>query len=313
MPLIGVSSSSFYASLRPIQLDPVVLECPLNLLPGVPSVYEVTGSSSGSEVWGSNPYTNNSDWNRAAVHAGIVSVGETANIRFYSPLDYNVYTGSNLNGINTLDYGSFCGVYIRREGDDLSGVADATNLKSYFKPAPLSGYRFTTSASGSTYIKAPIFAMRDLSGLSVEVTKNLNPSVFTGGVDDGFYTLDLPFTINFLGTNYNKIYIGTNSYATFGDGSRQYSSLNYATPNFPKILVSARDNSLQRIYYGTQQDLQTLGRVFRIRFEGTADLHYYGPLGFDEPGDSNMVWELTFYEFPNNEFDLHIEKNARFV
>lgn len=37
----------------------------------------VTGSTTGGTVWGSNPYTIDSDMDRAALHAGIVDNGLT--------------------------------------------------------------------------------------------------------------------------------------------------------------------------------------------------------------------------------------------
>jgi len=73
-----------------------------------------------------------------------------------------------------------------------------------------------------------------------------------GGNDDGYWTLALPFSIEYLGTSYNTIYVGTNHYVTFGSGSSVYIGLNATTPNLPKIMWSCADNSVQRIYYGTE-------------------------------------------------------------
>lgn len=75
----------------------------------------VTGSLDGSQVWGSNPYSDDSDLNRAAVHAGIVAVGETAEIEFYDVQEYASYTGTTANGITTSPWGSpYCGFRIRK-------------------------------------------------------------------------------------------------------------------------------------------------------------------------------------------------------
>lgn len=77
----------------------------------------VTGSLSGGVVWGSNPYTDDSDWNKAAVHAGLVAVGETATIEFYNGSWMNGgFTGTTQNGITTLNWTTgWCGVYIRKK------------------------------------------------------------------------------------------------------------------------------------------------------------------------------------------------------
>lgn len=69
----------------------------------------VTGKNNGS-VWGSGPYTDDSDFGVAAVHAGLISVGETAvlvpsNIAYHSS-----YPGSTSNGVTTSDWLSgWCG------------------------------------------------------------------------------------------------------------------------------------------------------------------------------------------------------------
>jgi hypothetical protein len=94
-------------------------------------VITVTGSLTGGTVWGSYAYTYDSDMNKAAVHAGLVSVGETAQIRQYYPQDWStiqindnwtgtptVYTGyysSTKNGVTTTSWDTpFCGVLLRR-------------------------------------------------------------------------------------------------------------------------------------------------------------------------------------------------------
>jgi len=74
----------------------------------------------------------------------------------------------------------------------------------------------------------------------------------TGSNDDGFWSLNLPFNITYLGTSYSTIYVGTNHYVTFGGGSTSYSGLGASNPNLPKIMWSCADNSVQRIYYGVE-------------------------------------------------------------
>jgi hypothetical protein len=85
---------------------------------------------------------------------------------------------------------------------------------------------------------------------AASLTSSTTPT--SGSNDDGFWTLALPFNISFLGTTYSTIYVGTNHYVTFGSGSTNYSSLGPTNPNLPKIMWSCADNSVQRIYYGTE-------------------------------------------------------------
>ncbi|MBI4626471.1 MAG: hypothetical protein HY736_25035 [Verrucomicrobia bacterium] len=61
---------------------------------------EVTGGLSGS-VWGSGPYTNDSALGPAAVHAGLLSPGQTGLIRVHELPGQSSYTGSTAHGVTT--------------------------------------------------------------------------------------------------------------------------------------------------------------------------------------------------------------------
>ena len=64
----------------------------------------VTGEA-GGRVWGSGVYTGDSSMNAAAVHAGVVSVGQTKTVRIARLPGQASYQGSSRNGVTTLDYG----------------------------------------------------------------------------------------------------------------------------------------------------------------------------------------------------------------
>lgn len=132
------------------------------------------------------------------------------------------------------------------------------------------------------------------------LTASTVPTV--GNNDDGFWTLNLPFSVTYLGTNYSTIYVSTNHYLTFGSGSTVYANLGPATPNLPKIMWSCADNSVQRIYYGTEGSAPN--RTFRVRIEGNAATS--GTLG--NPG---MVCEYVFYESAPTRIDLQVGTNNR--
>ena len=181
MPLIGVSSSSFYASLRTPQIIPIIppqppaLQCSIGggqaPIPSNDPSYlssreiTVTGSLSGGNVWGSNPYTEDSDMNKAAVHAGLVTVGETKNIIQYDPADYSVtgggtgYISSTQNGITTTEYTPrFCGLRLKNKINPTAGepvtqfvngnFSDGLNnwevVNNFFSPGAVrSTYKYT--------------------------------------------------------------------------------------------------------------------------------------------------------------------------
>lgn len=122
----------------------------------------------------------------------------------------------------------------------------------------------------------------------------------SGNNDDGFWNISLPFTVNFLGTPYTNVYPGTNFYLTFGAGSVVWSGVSVSSPNLPKIMWCAKDNSVQRIYHGVEGSAPN--RTYRIRMEGNASTA--GTLG--NPG---MVCEYTFYEDTPDQIDLQVGVN----
>jgi hypothetical protein len=100
------------------------------------------------------------------------------------------------------------------------------------------------------------------------------------------------------------VFVGTNTYITFGSGSAVFSSLSGSNPSLDKIFVSSTDNSVQRIYTSTQG--VSPNRLFVIRVQGTAGTS--GTLG-----SPNMQWEWHFSESNTNTIELHIVSNARIV
>lgn len=97
--------------------------------------------------------------------------------------------------------------------------------------------------------------------------------------------ISLPFNVTIAGTSNNTIYVGSNSYITFGAGSSEYTS-DASWPELLKLMITAGDASYQRVY-------TKIGANYAlIRFEGFNE--YSGTT----PGNSNMIWEVAFTE-PN--------------
>ena len=104
-----------------------------------------------------------------------------------------------------------------------------------------------------------------------------------GTDDDAFVQCALPFPFYMFGTNWqNLVFVGSNSYVTFGFNSTAFSSLSASRPG-RGLYIKAADNSYQRVYCGAESPNR-----FRIRYEGTAALS-------GTVGASTMFWELTFY------------------
>ena len=179
-----------------------------------------------------------------------------------------------------------------------SGICSASALLSTtgtFSVLSNTGNRITTD-TGTANVDSIVSSLFGGGGLSSSTTPG------NGSNDDGFWTLPLPFNITYNGTNYSAVYIGTNSYITFGAGSAQYSSLSESNPALPKIMITAADNSAQRIYFGTVGS--SPNRSYRVRWEGTNTTG-------GQVNNPNMVWEATFYENAPNQIDIQIGVNAK--
>ena len=79
---------------------------------GTTYTFNIVGTNDGN-VWGGADgiYTDDSKLGTAAVHAGLVSVGASANIKVTVLQGQSGYRGSNQHGITSKDYGSWNGSY----------------------------------------------------------------------------------------------------------------------------------------------------------------------------------------------------------
>ncbi len=165
--LLVSSTSSSIASAIFNDMNPSALKSP-NGFPdqagtgcgGTSATYtdqQVTGSTSGGGVWGSCPYTNDSNLPKATVHAGILTPGQTATIRVYAQPGQSSYTGSTQHGVTTSSYGAWGGsISLELPGTNDSSVpydlANATNTTK----ATTSNITPTPSADNDIYVYQPL-------------------------------------------------------------------------------------------------------------------------------------------------------------
>lgn len=97
-------------------------------------------------------------------------------------------------------------------------------------------------------------------------TSGLN-LVYNGGIDDSFFAVSLPWTVNFLGSNYGTVYVGTNGYITFASGNSTYSGFSPSNPGGPHLSIIPGDRILTKLYYA-QINAGTSEAKFVIRVEG---------------------------------------------
>ena len=192
----------------------------------------------------------------------------------------------------------------------LSGVytTDARVIGTLgFDTRPNTGNRVvTTSATEATHT---IITNNLLGAGSLTLSTPTAPAglSYTGSStgDDGYWTVPLPFNITYLGQTYSTVYIGTNSYITFGAGSAEYAQLGNANPPLPKIMISANDNLAFRIYQGVEGS--SPNRTFRIRWEG------HNSFAGGDTNNPDMIYEVTFYENTPTKVEVHTGVNSRWI
>ncbi|MEX2174654.1 MAG: LCCL domain-containing protein [Pirellulaceae bacterium] len=86
--------------------------------PGKVLAFTVSGVAVGGNVWGTDVYTTDSLLAIAAVHAGVVKVGETGVVRVKMQASPASFAGSTRNNITTSNYGRYSGAYEILKGDD---------------------------------------------------------------------------------------------------------------------------------------------------------------------------------------------------
>jgi hypothetical protein len=74
-------------------------------------VFRVTGQAQGGTLWGTGTYTLDSSLTMAAVHAGVLKVGQTGNVKVTILPAMAGFIGSTQNGITSNPYGQYPGAY----------------------------------------------------------------------------------------------------------------------------------------------------------------------------------------------------------
>jgi hypothetical protein len=93
--------------------------------------FKVTGQSNG-RIWGgsNNVYTDDSQIATAAVHAGLVGVGQTAVIKITIMPGQSSYPSIKRNGVTSIKYGSWSGSYKLSKADSGNSNNSSNNNNS---------------------------------------------------------------------------------------------------------------------------------------------------------------------------------------
>ena len=149
--------------------------------------FTVTGSASGT-VWGSDIYTDDSAVAAAAVHAGVLNVGETKTVTITILPGQSSYSATTRHGITTRTWGSWGGSYSFGEGTGSTGTAVSAPVLSV-SPATVNIAR--TYAYG-----APFILSVPLTGVGPFTYQWYLNNVIISGATSGTYSLPRLTTAN---------------------------------------------------------------------------------------------------------------------
>ena len=122
-------------------------------------------------------------------------------------------------------------------------------------------------------------------------------TAFTGDEDDDSVEIPLGYSTDFNTSSYSSVFIGSNTYFTFGEGSSHYYNLAANNPPFPGVHMCAGDHSYQRVFYKLD-DADTM----RVRYEGTNETS-------GTEGEPNIVYEALFHK-NSSTINLYMGVNA---
>lgn len=171
-------------------------------------------------------------------------------------------------------------------------------LYNYVRCLPcIQGSTGPTGPNGTIFKTQAYSVETNMTGIVGSATGTL---IDVGDVDDGNFEIQLPFPVTFLNQIYNTVYIGSNSYLTFGSGSDVFFNIDGFNPPMPGLLINSNDNSMQKYYNYLNEN----GDKFIIRYEGTLNKYGLptpppsipdGPIIIPPPA-LEWIWEVTFYK-----------------
>ena len=154
--------------------------------------HSVTGANVGT-VFGDNPYTSDSPISKAAVHAGIVAVGESAIIRLTQENGQFSFSGSTRNGVTSRSLDSWRSQYTLEKVSDCGATAPSipeapVNLVSSENPSPDGSFSLSwdaPSGTGATPTGYLVYRSGSKSGYLSKTFADRTLSI--SGLSDGSY------------------------------------------------------------------------------------------------------------------------------
>ncbi len=186
----------------------------------------------------------------------------------------------------------------------ISGAYTATaKVADFVSMAPGLANRIVTTGTSAGTVSSTTYAPNGRTGLTQETPTTFDPQQYSEN-DEAYWTVALPFSIQYLTGTYSTVYVNSNSYVTFGGPSLAY-VLDATSPNIRKLFVSAGDRSCENIWTGTIGT--SPNRTHIVRWEG-----YEGAYSTTYEGEPTTVWEMHFSEASPNTIDVHVVSNANY-
>ncbi|CAF0775710.1 unnamed protein product [Adineta steineri] len=158
----------------------------------------VTGLIEGP-VFGTNIYTDDSNVGTAAVHAGVLSIGETKLVEVKILPGQSSYKGSTQNGITSSSYGPWPGSYVFIE-NIISSVAESMDLTGFRDKVGHSLYFLVTGDIGVPVYGTDIYT--DDSNINAAA---IHAGVVRLGETKAVIVNILPGQLNYQGSTKNRI------------------------------------------------------------------------------------------------------------
>jgi hypothetical protein len=174
----------------------------------------------------------------------------------------------------------------------------STQIGSFPTALPNNSFRIDSSVQNTTNISVTSSDFVGPTSTTLTTTTGWT-QVISSSYDDANTKITFGFNIRFNSTTYDGVYVGSNTYLTFGSGSNNYSSLSASNPAIPGVHMCAADNSYQKVFYRVENSSTTV----RIRYEGTASTG-------GTVGSPTIVYEAVFYT-GQSYFDVYMGRNAR--
>jgi hypothetical protein len=214
-----------------------------------------------------------------------------------SRLDYYTFSKINYRGSDVQPAGDLLDTGI-------SGIFTSTTLVSSLASvaAETANIIQTTGIDQGT-VTSTTYAPNGRTGLTQSEPTFFDPSQFSDN-DEAHWEVPLGFDITYLTQTYNKIFVSSNSYITFGGPSNAF-VFDASSPNIRKIFISTGDRSCEDLWTGSIGTAPN--RTFIIRWEG-----YEGAYSTTFESSPTVVWEMKFFENTPDTFELHVVENANF-